>query len=281
MNSSPVLLRIVRQVTRSPTHRTSLGCSDTRTDSSTLQCVAITAMRCSIIAFCISIFRATVSSRCSTNIRASRMYMCTVPRSRCACALSCACLNSTSSRMSRFRSSAIRLFIGQMQAHHPPHLGAMAISRTALRGGPARLGKCRYARAARGAHGPARKLNRGALNATLAKDTLGRWHMKKAEVGSRRRRNRRKGSIGHGTRVWGAWHHVPTPFAHFELPSRRITRERSSGSRNPQLAGRNLLCQGAEKRLRSQTDKRSVTKNRSSAISQPPRGLTVLGLGGG
>ena len=130
MNSSPVLLRIVRQVTRSPMHRTSLGCSDTRTDSSTLQCVAITAMRCSIIAFCISIFRATVSSRCSTNIRASRMYMCTVPRSRCACALSCACLNSTSSRMSRFRSSAIRLFIGQRQVHHPRHLGAMASSVT-------------------------------------------------------------------------------------------------------------------------------------------------------
>ena len=123
MNSSPVLLRIARQVTRSPTNRTSLGCSDTRTDSSTLQCVAITAMRCSIIAFCTSIFRATSSSRCSTNIRASRRYMCTVPRSRCACALSCACLNSTSSRMSRFRSSAIRLFIGQRHVHQPAHLG--------------------------------------------------------------------------------------------------------------------------------------------------------------
>ena len=123
MNSSPVLLRIARQVTRSPTNRTSLGCSDTRTDSSTLQCVAITAMRCSIIAFCTSIFRATSSSRCSTNIRASRRYMCTVPRSRCACALSCACLNSTSSRMSRFRSSAIRLFMGQRQVHQPAHLG--------------------------------------------------------------------------------------------------------------------------------------------------------------
>lgn len=123
MNSRPVLLRIARQVTRSPTNRTSLGCSDTRTDSSTLQCVAITAMRCSIIAFCTSIFRATSSSRCSTNIRASRRYICTVPRSRCACALSCACLNSTSSRMSRFRSSAIRLFIGQRQVHQPAHLG--------------------------------------------------------------------------------------------------------------------------------------------------------------
>eukprot|EP00964_Phaeocystis_antarctica_P164105 scaffold141566_cov81-Phaeocystis_antarctica.AAC.1 len=65
---------------------------------------------------------------------------------------------------------------------------------------------------------------------------------------------------------------------HAELPSSRISREPSSNSRNPQLAGRNLHTQ---KRLRSQTDKRSVTKNRSSAISQPPRGLTVLGLGGG
>lgn len=127
MNSSPVLLRIARQVTRSPTNRTSLGCSDTRTDSSTLQCVAITAMRCSIIAFCTSIFRATSSSRCSTNIRASRRYMCTVPRNRCACALSCACLNSTSSRMSRFRSSAIRLFMGQKHVHQPAHLGGPII----------------------------------------------------------------------------------------------------------------------------------------------------------
>jgi len=186
MNSSPVLLRIVRQVTRSPTHRTSLGCSDTRTDSSTLQCVAITAMRCSIIAFCISIFRATVSSRCSTNIRASRMYMCTVPRSRCACALSCACLNSTSSRMSRFRSSAIRLFIGQMQAHHPPHLGAMAISvRTACVVVRA-LGEnvvTRAPRAARTALTQAKSRGFKPRRPTTSWEG-GTW--KKAEVGSRR-----------------------------------------------------------------------------------------------
>ena len=178
MNSSPVLLRIVRQVTRSPTHRTSLGCSDTRTDSSTLQCVAITAMRCSIIAFCISIFRATVSSRCSTNIRASRMYMCTVPRSRCACALSCACLNSTSSRMSRFRSSAIRLFIGQRQVHHPRHLGAMASSVTTafvrwfwVRRLWQNEAKCRYA--ARGARRAYRGGTQHASSAAVGASTTG------------------------------------------------------------------------------------------------------------
>ena len=145
MNSSPVLLRIARQVTRSPTNRTSLGCSDTRTDSSTLQCVAITAMRCSIIAFCTSIFRATSSSRCSTNIRASRRYMCTVPRSRCACALSCACLNSTSSRMSRFRSSAIRLFMGQRQVHQPAHLGGPIMVASGARLRHATGAQCRFA----------------------------------------------------------------------------------------------------------------------------------------